>query len=501
MNVFVEGSAAEEGLVERFRPLFAPDVIAVAGASTSGTAQGNAFLRQLEAAGFGGRVVIIHPTATTIDGYSAVPSFADVPVPVDYAYIAVPSASVPELIASGEGRVRFAQVISSGFGEGDGAGVDLAAELLRVARETGTRIVGPNSLGTHSPRGGVSFVGGASATDGTISVASQSGGLSVDMIRRGRSLGVRFRGVVSVGNALDVDPIELVDYYLADPGTDVIGLYLEYLPDGRRFVDLLRRAGATKPIVVLKGGQTAQGSRAAASHTGAAATDERLWHGLARQFGVTLVETLDDFLHSLLALQDLAREPQANARDVVLLGNGGGVSVLAADQFARAGLEILPVSDALIRAADAIDFPPGASILNPIDLPAGVFAREAGALCASLLKLVLEQEAPGAIVVHLNLGAMLQGPVFRSGFQGFLDAALPLLQAHRMQSLPVLVLNSDGGTEAEDLRRSLTEEAREWKIPVVTGFAAAIQILSTLNDHEVRLVQTTAASETVLPTK
>lgn len=492
MKVFSESVVGEEELVERFRPLFTPKVVAVAGASTSGAAQGNAFLRQLQEAGFDGQVVVIHPTASSIDGYPAVPSFAEVSVPVDYAYIAVPSANVPELIASGEGRVRFAQVISSGFGEGDGAGSDLAEELLRVGRATGTRIVGPNSLGTHSPRGGVSFVGGASEPDGTISVASQSGGLSVDMIRRGRSLGVSFRGVVSVGNALDVHPIELVEYYLADPGTKVIGIYLEYLPEGRRFVELLRRAGATKPIVILKGGQTAQGSRAAASHTGAAATDERLWHGLSRQFGVTLVETLDDFLHSLLALQDLIREPRVDAHDVVLLGNGGGVSVLAADQFARAGLDILPVSEELIRAAKAIEFPPGASILNPIDLPAGVFAREGGALCAALLKLVLEEEKPGAIVVHLNLGAMLQGPVFMTGFRGFLEAALPLLQTHRQQTLPVLVLNSDGGAEADALRRSLAERARESKIPVVTSFPAAIQILSTLNEHEAQILKITA---------
>ena len=483
--------------MHRFNPLFAPKVVAVAGASTSGNAQGNTFLRQLEEAGFDGSVVVIHPTASSIDGYPAVPSFADVPGTVDYAYVAIPSASVPALITSGGGRIRFAQVISSGFGEGDGAGADLAEELLRVARETGTRIVGPNSLGTHSPRGGTSFVGGASAPDGTISVASQSGGLSVDMIRRGRSLGLNFRGVVSVGNALDVDPIELAEYYLADPGTEAIGLYLEYLPDGRRFVDLLRRSGATKPIVVLKGGLTAQGNRAAASHTGAAATDERLWRGLARQFGVTLVETMDEYLHSLLAFQDLAREPRANARDVVLLGNGGGVSVLAADQFARAGVNVPPVSDELLRAADAIEFPPGASILNPIDLPAGVFAREGGTLCSSLLEMVLEQESPGAVVVHLNLGAMLQGPVYMAGFRGFLEAALPMLREHRRTTLPVVVLNSDGSVAADKLRRSLASAAREWRIPVVTDFAGAIRILSTLNDHEARVIQAGAASNTV----
>ncbi|GGD31648.1 hypothetical protein GCM10010915_09970 [Microbacterium faecale] len=475
-------------------PLVAPRVIAVAGASTSGNAQGNTFLRQLEEAGFDGTVVVIHPSATSVDGYAAVPSLADVPETVDYAYVAVPSRSVPALIASGAGRVRFAQVISSGFGEGDGVGVDLANELLRVARETGTRIVGPNSLGTHSPRGGMSFVGGASAPDGTISVASQSGGLSVDMIRRGRSLGLDFRSVVSVGNALDVDPIELAEYYLADPGTTAIGLYLEYLPDGRRFVDLLRRSAGTKPIVVLKGGLTAQGNRAAASHTGAAATDERLWRGLARQFGITLVETMDEYLHSLLAFQDLARAPRANARDVVLLGNGGGVSVLAADQFARADLAVPPVSDELLRAAETIPFPPGASVLNPIDLPAGVFASEGGALCESLLRLVLERDAPGGIVVHLNLGAMLQGPVYLAGFRGFLTAALPMLREHRDQSLPVLVLNSDGSAEADELRRSLTSEAREWRIPVVTGFAGAIRILSTLYEHESRMLHTEATT-------
>jgi acyl-CoA synthetase (NDP forming) len=473
-------------LLERFEPLFTPASIAIAGASARGAAQGNTFLRQLQTAGFAGQIVFIHPSASSIEGYPAYPSFAEVPLEIDYAYIAVPSRGVAQLIASGAGRVKFAQVISSGFGEGDGLGAELAGELTRVAHDSGVRVIGPNCLGTHSPRGGVSFVGGADSPDGTVSVVSQSGGLSVDMIRRGRSLGLKFRSVVSVGNALDVDPIELVEYYLADPDTRAVGLYIEQLSDGRRFVELLRRAESAKPIVVLKGGTTAQGSRAAASHTGAAATDERLWEGLARQFGLTFVDTMEQFLHSLLAFEYLSGTGQAARQDVVLFGNGGGVNVLAADQFARADLAVLPLSAEVVDAAESLSLPPGASVVNPVDLPAGVFAKEEGRLCSALLRLILERERPGSLVVHLNIAAMLQGAVYQTGFRGFLADALPLLRRHGNATIPVLVLNSDGSVEADDARRELAEAARSADVAAVNDFAAAIHMLTAINRYDSR---------------
>src|SRR5208337_274948 len=158
------------------------------------------------------------------------------------------------------------------------------------------RLLGPNTLGSYSPRGGLTFPQNAPKTVGTIGVVAQSGGLSTDIIKRGEWRGLLFSGLITIGNSADVAPHELVEYYLEDPQTRVIGLYLEDIKDGRAFFNLLRSPKATKPVVILKGGRSRQGRLAAASHTGALAGDERAWEALPSQLPVALVSTVDEFL-------------------------------------------------------------------------------------------------------------------------------------------------------------------------------------------------------------
>jgi acyl-CoA synthetase (NDP forming) len=172
--------------------------------------------------------------------------------------------------------VRFAQVMSSGFGE-VAAGRALERQLVEAARAAGVRILGPNCLGVYSPRGKVTFIGGASAEPGSVGVITQSGGLGVDIILRGQSRGLRYSGLVTIGNSADVGPADLVEYFLADPDTRVIGLYAEDIKDGRAFFRVLREARGAKPVVVLLGGQTGQGRHAAASHTGSLASGVEIW--------------------------------------------------------------------------------------------------------------------------------------------------------------------------------------------------------------------------------
>jgi acyl-CoA synthetase (NDP forming) len=173
-------------------------------------------------------------------------------------------------------------VISSGFGE-VAEGVELQADLVRAARESGCRLLGPNCLGIYSPRGRINFSAGASRELGTAGVVSQSGGLGTDIIKRGQWRGLRFSGLVTVGNSADVGPLDLLEFYLADPQTRVVGMYLEDVKDGRRFFDILRNQSRGKPVVVLRGGRSIQGRLAAASHTGALASDERAWEAVSRQ--------------------------------------------------------------------------------------------------------------------------------------------------------------------------------------------------------------------------
>jgi acyl-CoA synthetase (NDP forming) len=471
-------------LLERFRPLFEPRTVAVVGASATAFTPANDFIRQCRALGFAGRMVPIHPKADTVEGLPAARSLAEVDGPIDYVYIAVGAAQVPGVIAAAPGKVRFAQVISSGFAEVAG-GVDLQARLAAAGREAGVRLLGPNCLGLYSPRAGLAFVGDCPRDAGPIGIVSQSGGLAVDMLLRGSTRGLRFSGLVTLGNSIDVGPADLVEYYLADPQTRAIGVYLEDVKDGRRFFDVLRAARGRKPVVVLLGGQTEQGRQAAASHTGSLASPAALWSGIARQTGVILTDTLEQFLDVLLAFQTLSPRRDRATDRCVLFGNGGGTSVLAADAFARRRLTVRPMAAAAIDALEALGLPPGTSVVNPIDAPAGTMKQEDGRIAESILDIVYRLEGPDAVVVHLNLPVFVKSADRRADFlANLMAAALRVRGRHPGRAHFVLVLRSDGSPECEARKREFREAAVAAGVPAFDEMSNAADALSALAAYE-----------------
>ncbi|MQA06521.1 MAG: acyl-CoA synthetase, partial [Streptosporangiales bacterium] len=392
---------SSQSLIAAMDVLFAPRTIAVAGASTNKVTYGNIFIRRLRKFGFEGNVYPLHPTAETIEGVRSYRSFADMPEPIDYAYVAVPPKKVPDLLEDARGRLRFAHVISSGFGEVE-EGQDLETRLVDTARQTGIRLLGPNCLGIHTPRGRVTFADPdrLSGLKGSVGIISQSGSLATDVLRRGTLRGVRFSGIVSVGNSADIGPNELLEFMLSDPATETIGIYLEDVKDGRRFFDILRAANARKPVILLVGGRTQPGQQAAASHTGALAQDDRVWLALARQTGAILTETLEEFIESLLIFQMCRPRADQPTREVTLFGNGGGISVIATDYFSRQGLNIGSFNDALVHRLEDLALPPGTSVLNPIDTPLGTFRVDDGRIAGTIVEIVLTESEPDAIVMH-----------------------------------------------------------------------------------------------------
>jgi len=474
----------DAGTVARFRPLFEPRTVAVVGASATAFTPANDFIRQCLALGFAGRMVPIHPKADTVEGLPAARSLAEVDGPIDYAYVAVGAAQVPDLIAGAAGKVRYAQVISSGFGEIAG-GVALERRLAAAARDAGVRLLGPNCLGLYSPRGGLAFVGDCPREAGGIGIVSQSGGLAVDMILRGKTRGLRFSGLVTLGNSIDLGPADLIEYYLADPDTRAVGVYIEDVKDGRRFFEVLRAARGRKPVVVLLGGQTAQGRQAAASHTGSLASPAALWAGLARQTGVVVTDTLEQYLDVLLAFQSLVPRRDRATRRCVLFGNGGGTSVLAADAFARRGLVIAPMADAAIAALDALGLPPGTSVVNPIDAPAFTMKQEEGRIAESILDIVFREEAPDAIVVHLNLPVFVKSADQRVDFLANLMAAsIRVLDRNPGRTHFVMVLRSDGSPECEVRKREFRDAAARAGVPAFDEMSNAADALSAVATYE-----------------
>lgn len=463
-----------------FAPLFAPLSIAVLGASPTGAGPGNNYIRALRQYGYAGSIHPVHPTATEVEGLPACRSLAETPEPIDYAYIAIGAERVPEALAAGAGRVRFAQVMSSGFAESEG-GAALQDRLLAAARAAGLRLLGPNCLGTHAPRGRVTFTTGVTAEPGSVGVLAQSGGLSLDILRRGERRGLRFSGLVTMGNCADLGPAELLAHFQADPATRVIGLYLEDVRDARALFEALRRG--TKPVVLLKGGQTAEGQRAAASHTGSLASDHRLWQALARQTGTAMVQTLDQFIDALLAFQQLSPRPASPLREVVLFGNGGGTSVLASDEFARRGFRLARFDAAAAAALGALKVPAGSSLANPIDVPAVSLRAEDGRIAARILDVLYGQAAPDAVVMHLNVPVLLAYADFDL-LGRLMDAAMEARAGRDGAGHFVLVLRSDGEAETEARRQAYRSRALAAGIPVFDEIPAAAGALAALAAHE-----------------
>ena len=471
--------------LEVFRPLFEPKTVAVLGASGKAVTIANTFIRRLKDFGFSGEIYPIHPKADEIEGLTAYPSLGETPQAVDYAYIAIGAERIADALEAGAGRVRVAQVISSGFGEVE-EGRALQADLVTRARQAGVRVLGPNCLGTYSPRGGLTFPTGAPREVGNIGVISQSGGLSTDIIKRGQWRGLRFSGLVTIGNSADVQPHELVEYYFDDPQTRAVGLYIEDIREGRAFFDLLRNHPAPKPVVVLKGGRTEHGRTAAASHTGALAGDDRAWDALATQLPVALTTTVDEFIDALLALQHFQLRPEKPTQAITLFGNGGGSSVLGADIFAHHGLTVAPFEGVARTSLESMGLPPGTSVANPIDTPVATLQEKEGWIAGEILDHVFEHAGPDAIAMHLNLAAFVgRGTVDPIG--NLFEVVRRTLEKYPGIAHFALAMRTDGSAELDETRRQYRARAREIGVPVFDEIPAMARALAVVGHIERRL--------------
>jgi acyl-CoA synthetase (NDP forming) len=387
-----------------FDALFAPASIAIAGVSTKGQGFGSRALAAYREMGWTDGLYVLHPSASEIDGFPAFASLADVPGGrVDYLLVAVPAAACVDLVRADGGRARIAQVVTGGFGETGPDGVALEASLLDAARTAGVRIVGPNCIGTYAPAGRQTFQLGVPRETGPVAVVSQSGGLTGDVVKLGAARGLRFSKLVSVGNAIDVMPGEVLDHLVDDPATGIVGLYLEGARDGERVVDALRRARGRKPVVVLVGGLSGEGADAVASHTGSLTGDRRVWDAVAAATGITVVHTLEDLIGALVYLQRYVGHPAPGDPGAMLVGVGGGSSVLGADACDRAGLQLTRIADPLAERLRSMGYGAGTSVVNPFEVPMGPAAP--ADTFNRLLDVVLPEQPFSDVLLHVNVAA------------------------------------------------------------------------------------------------
>jgi len=473
--------AHPERPITDFGPLFAPRGIAVAGASTSRPGFGNTFLTAYKELGWGpGTLWAVHPKASEVDGIPAVPSVADIDGEVDYVVGAVPAAACADLVRGAAGKAQFVHVISGGFREASAEGANLEDELANAARQSGVRVLGPNCLGAYSPAGRQTFLRNAPTEAGRVSMISQSGGLAGDMVKAGAIRGIRLSKLCTVGNSIDVTPGELLEWLVDDADTAIIGMYLEDPRDGRRLTDALHAAKGRKPVVILVGGRTAQGRGAAVSHTGALVADHRIWDAISASAGVSIVGTIEELLSAVAYLQRWADADIGGELDTLVLGVGGGASVLGTDAADRAGLVTTTVSDQGQQALKDLGYGVGASVRNPIEIGFGPVS-EPDVLVQALDPILQTQPYPD-VVVHTNVQA------FFSYAGDGIERLFPIIETTAAATtqwphtrLSLVLRNID--CAPPDIAARIQQTCLDANLPTFTRFTEAMTAVAAAKRH------------------
>ncbi len=375
--------------------LLAPRSVAVIGESREPGKIGYAVMQNLLRQGFRGVVYPVNPTASSIAGVPAYASVLDIPEPVDLAVVVRPAAEVLGVVGEcARKKVHAIVILSSGFAEMGEDGLALQRSIVTKARANGMRVVGPNCLGVANTDPAVRLNATFAPTapvEGNVAFLSQSGGLGIELLSQAAARGIGISEFVSVGNKGDVSGNDLLQYWEDDPRTRVILLYLESFGNPRKFARIARRVSRRKPIVAVKSGRTAAGSRAASSHTAALASSDVAVDALFRQAGVLRVDTLEELLDTA---QLLATQPVPRGSRVVIVGNVGGPGILAADACEGAGLDVVELSSATETEVRAL-VTPGVTVRNPIDLGAAATPE----MFARGLDAVLRDDAVDAVIV------------------------------------------------------------------------------------------------------
>ena len=374
--VILDPRTAAAPMAHPFKPdlraVLAPDSVAIVGASDDTRKWGGSALRNILDGGYTGTIYPVNPRGGVFFGVQAYPSLADLPEAPDLALLAVGGAQVKGVLEEcGRRGVRAAVVLTAGFSETGADGAALEREIIGTATQYGITLIGPNCMGLMSNQKRLHATGFVALHPpaGKLSFISQSGSMGPAVINTCERRGIGIDKFISVGNEAMVSAFDVLDYLCDDPATECVTLYLEGIDDGRHFLRAARRTTSRKPVVVLRGGLTEFGGKAAASHTGALAGSAAVFQAAARQSGVVTCGTTQELVDIGACLAYL---PLPRGRRIAILTNGGGPGVLAADEVATNGLELADLTPDLVAALDEM-LPLFWSKRNPLDLVAAGF--------------------------------------------------------------------------------------------------------------------------------
>jgi acetyltransferase len=346
--------------------LFQPASIAVFGASDHAESVGAVVYRNLLEGGFSGPVHAINPKYATVRGLPCHDSLERLNQPVDLAVIATPARTVPDILrACGQHHIEAAIVVSAGFGERERTGKALERALVEEAQRADLRLLGPNCLGLMRPSLGLNATFSNNvATAGSLAMISQSGALCTAILDWAGTQGIGFSLVISVGSAVDVDFGDILDYLALDPETRSILIYVEGLRDARRFMSGLRAAARVKPVVVIKAGRQAEGSRAALFHSGALVGSDDVFSAALERAGVVRADTIEQLF---AAAQLLSSASRIRGDRLAIVTNAGGPGVMATDCAVEHGIRLAELSANTLNGLDGC-LPEHWSRNNPVDI-------------------------------------------------------------------------------------------------------------------------------------
>ena len=358
------------GSVSKLDGIFYPQSVAVVGASTRPGTVGNDIFRNLLFSEFQGSVYPINPKSSHVMGVHAYPTLRDVPGPIDLAVIIVPAKAVLDVVDQAvEKGVKGLVVISAGFKECGGEGVELENRLREKVQAAGVPLIGPNCLGVINTDPQVTMnaaFGRKMPSAGNLAFLSQSGALCTSVLDYAEERQMGFSKFISFGNKADVNEIDLLQYLADDPKTSVIAMYLEDVSNGRQFIETVRKIfwETGKPMLCLKSGRSPEGAKAVSSHTGSLAGSDSVYDALLNQSGVQRVDTIAE-LFDYAALY--TTQPLPRGGRVAIITNAGGPGIMATDAAVRHGLKLADLSDAT-KAKLRGSLPPTASLRNPVDV-------------------------------------------------------------------------------------------------------------------------------------
>lgn len=439
------------------------------------------FTRAIYTFGFTGKIYPVHPGGGEFMGLKIYHDLKEVPGEVDLVISIIPARLTIQLmkdcIAKG---VKAVHLFTSGYGEiEDTIGKQMESEILEIVRGSSTRIIGPNCMGIYNPSARLTFAAdypeqrGFPAAPGSLGMISQSGGNAIFCIRELTTRGVFFSKAISYGNAADLNESDFLEYFVNDPETKLIAMYVEGVRDGKRFFDILRKITRIKPVIIYKGGLTEAGERACASHTSAISGSARTWQGLIKQTGAVSVSNLDELVDVSVVLSKMARP---GGRNTVLFGSGGGIGVQAADECTEAGLT-LPLLPGKTRAKlnEIFGSEAGSIFRNPIDAPLFVSKEKLG----DAIKCIADSENVDALIMHIPFEWAM---AYRNDLIGpYTDAVVEVSQ--RTDKPTVFALHGAASITAKLLAARVQEKLVNTGLPVFASIKRAAVAISKGIDY------------------